>query len=465
MCRTVLRRQILPPPPGWLLIHILREQRIRVMQQLCFSALSTLTSVCWSDTPPPAVETDSAPIPTPATAPPPSHANWISPSFWFNPSTAPFLPVPEIATDPDSGTTVGLLAVKLRTDDNGDIRRIIAPDFLYNPYFGYGGHARIYDYPSADVQWSVVAGVQERVQRGIDFEYQTGRLREQRWSFTYSLVYDRDGTPRFFGIGNDSPAIAETDYTQQQAYAQAQVGYNLTHSWQLLYTFLPRSVDVLPGTLAGITSLQRRFGRILGVGTSGELLNRFSIVYDTRNNVTIPSTGMKWVVYTGLASRRGVFNDSLYSEAGIDARAYVPVTPTTILAMHMDLRYLPDTHRLPFWALSALGGDGSDIGGSQVLRGFGPGRFYDRNAFSANAEVRQQIVSINAISTHVDIELAPFIDFGRVFVRPSTVPLSQLHSVGGLGIRGLARPFVVGYIDVGYGSEGVAVFTGIDYPF
>jgi hypothetical protein len=54
---------------------------------------------------------------------------------------------------------------------------------------------------------------------------------------------------------------------------------------------------------------------------------------------------------------------------------------------------------------------------------------------------------------------------GRVFHRFSTVPLSQLHSVGGLGIRGLARPFVVGYIDVGYGSEGVAVFTGIDYPF
>ena len=81
------------------------------------------------------------------------------------------------------------------------------------------------------------------------------------------------------------------------------------------------------------------------------------------------------------------------------------------------------------------------------------------------AEVRQQIASFNAISTHVDLELAPFVDIGRVFRRPSTTPWTQLHSVGGLGIRGLARPFVVGYIDVGYGSEGVAVFTGINYPF
>jgi hypothetical protein len=45
------------------------------------------------------------------------------------------------------------------------------------------------------------------------------------------------------------------------------------------------------------------------------------------------------------------------------------------------------------------------------------------------------------------------------------VPLSQLHTVGGVGFRGIARPFVVGYVDLGYGREGVAVFTGISHPF
>jgi hypothetical protein len=428
-----------------------------VLRRFFLSLLGVLILPCWAD---PQAQSDTAQTPAPAAKP-----SWFSPSFWFDPATAPFLPVPEIATDPDSGTTAGLLAVKLRTDQDGDIRRIIAPDFIYNPYFGYGGHVRIYDYPSADVQWSVIAGAKERVERGIDLEYQSGILREQRWSFTYSVVYDRDGTPRFFGIGNNSPAIAQTDYTAQQEFGQAQIGFNLNRTWQLLYTALARSVDVLPGTLAGIASLQTRFGRILGVGTNNELLNRLSIVYDTRDNVTIPRSGMKWVVYSGLASRRGVFNPSLYSEAGIDGRGYLPITSTTVLALHADLRYLPETHYLPFWALSALGGDSTDIGGSQVLRGFGPGRFYGRNAFSASAEVRQQIASINAISTHVDLELAPFVDLGQVFQRPSTTPWTHLHSVGGLGIRGLARPFVVGYIDIGYGSEGVAVFTGIDYPF
>ena len=429
---------------------------IRKIWPLFFCALS---SVAFATDPPTPVDASAA------TTLGEKKVNWWSPFFWFNPATAPFLPVPEVATDPDSGTTIGLLAVKLKTDDQGEIRRIIAPDLLYNPYFGVGGHFRIYDYPSPDRQWSVVAGLKEKVERGVDFEYQDGIQRDRRWSYTYSLVYDRDGTPRFYGFGNNSPAFAQTDYTAQQEYAQAQIGYNLNHKWQLLYTFLLRSVDVLPGTLAGIASLQTRFGEILGVGTNTEQLNRFAVVYDTRDNVTVPSHGMKWVVYGGLASRRGILNDSLYDEAGMDGRAYLPLTPSAVLAGHMSLRYLPTTHRLPFWALSSLGGDTSDIGGSQTLRGFGPGRFYDRDAFSASAEVRQRVLNINAVTTNVEIELAPFVDIGRVFDRPSAIPLSRLHTVGGLGFRGIARPFVVGYVDVGYGSEGVAVFTGIDYPF
>jgi hypothetical protein len=57
------------------------------------------------------------------------------------------------------------------------------------------------------------------------------------------------------------------------------------------------------------------------------------------------------------------------------------------------------------------------------------------------------------------------VDFGRVFSSSSTDPLGHLHPVVGVGFRGIARPFVVGYVDIGYGSEGAAVFTGLNYPF
>lgn len=405
----------------------------------------------------------------PTQAPPPgaveAPATSTGLSRWFNPATAPFIPVPEIAVNPNSGTTLGLIPTWIHADDQHEIRRIIAPDVLYNPYFGYGAHGRIYAYPSEDEQWSVIASAMERVERGFDAEYQIGRSRKELWSISASLVSDRDGTARFYGFGNNSPQFAETNYTSQQQRAQIQVGLNLTHAWQLQYTAREEIVDVLPGTLPGIPSTQTRFGPILGVGTNDQMLNRLSVVYDTRDDLTVPSQGMELVAYGGMASRYGVLNDSMYSETGFDGRDFWPLAPGTILAAHMSVRYLPTTHSVPFWALSSIGGGESDIGGEQLLRGFGEGRFYDRDSFSTSVELRRKVLSFDATSTYVDVEVTPFIDLGRVFSRSGTLPLEDLHKVFGVGFRGIARPFVVGYVDFGYGSEGLAIFTGIYYPY
>lgn len=384
---------------------------------------------------------------------------------WIDPHEAPFIPVPEIAVDPDSGTTLGVIPTILVTDESDDIRKIIAPDLVHNPYFGWGVHGRIYNYTSQDEQWSIVSGIYERVQREFDGEYQIGRLRETHWSWNGSAIYQVDGTPRFYGIGNESPAIDETDYTAQEYLVQSQLGYNLNHAWQLQYTTRFEDVDVLPGTLAQIASIQTRFASVLGEHTNKQTLNRVSLVYDTRDDIIIPTKGAELVAYGGMAARDGILNGSMYTETGFDGRAFFPVMDKTIIATHMALRYLLTAHDVPFWALSSIGGADTIIGGSQPLRGFGDGRFYDRDSFSSSVEFRRGVATFHAVATQVEIELTPFIDVGRVFDRSSTLPFEQLHKVYGLGFRGLARPYVVGFVDVGYGSEGAAVFTGINYPF
>jgi hypothetical protein len=443
-----------------MVIHALR---VAALNLFWLSAASVLATSCWADAPP----GDSgaqvpAAGPIPVAEPAPETKGFAR---WFNPATAPFIPVPEIAVSPNSGTTLGLIPTWIQTDENHDIRRIVAPDVIYNPYFGVGAHGRIYEYSSGDEQWSAVAGIKERVEREFDGEYQSGRLREQLWSTNYSVIYDVSGTPRFYGIGNKSLESNETNYTDQQELVQVQVGLNLTHAWQLLYTGRFQNVDVLPGTLSDIPSIATIFPHVMGLGTNRELLNRLSIVYDTRDDLTVPSTGTKWVAYGGLASKTGSLSDSLYSEAGLDGRAFWPLAPGTVLTAHMAIRYMPTTHDVPFWALSNIGGGESEIGGEQPLRGFGEGRFCDRDSFSTSIELRQKVMSFNAISTNLDIEVAPFIDLGRVFAHGNESPVDQLHPVGGVGFRGIARPFVVGYVDIGYGSEGVAVFTGLNYPF
>lgn len=427
----------------------------------CVVLAALLAASAWADAPP-----EDNPTQAPAqgpVVPPPVPSTGLS--RWFNPATAPFIPIPSIGTDPNSGTTVGVIPTWLQTDDQHEIRRIIAPDVVYNPNFGWGAHGRVFGYTSGDEQWSVVGGIKERVEREFDAEFQRGRLRETRWSVNTSVIYDRDGTPRFFGIGNQSPVIEETNYTAQQEEMQVQVGFNLTHAWQLQYTARLEIEDVLPGTLSGITSIENRFGRILGVGVNRQVLNRLAVVYDTRDDLVIPKNGVQMIAYGGLASRDGLLNDSMFSEAGGDGRAYWPIAADTVLAAHSAIRYLPTSHRVPFWALSSIGGDESVVGGEQPLRGFGEGRYYDRDSFSSSVELRRKVATFDTVGSSVDLELTPFIDVGRVFARSGTFPLDQLHHVYGVGFRGVARPFVVGYVDIGYGSEGVAAFTGLNYPF
>jgi hypothetical protein len=427
----------------------------------CLVLAALLVSSAWADPPP-----ENNPTQAPAEGPiaPPAAPN-TGLSRWFNPATAPFIPIPSIGADPNSGTTVGVIPTWIQTDDQHEIRRIIAPDVVYNPNFGWGAHGRVYGYTSGDEQWSVVAGVKERVEREFDAEFQRGRLRDERWSVNTSLIYDRDGTPRFFGIGNESPVIEETNYTAQQEEMQVQVGYNFNHSWQLQYTARLEIEDVLPGTLSGIDTIESRFGRILGVGVNRQVLNRLALIFDTRDDLVIPRSGVQVIAYGGLASRDGLLNDSMFSEVGGDGRAFWPVAQDTVLVAHSSIRYLPTSHSVPFWALSSVGGDESVVGGQQPLRGFGDGRYYDRDSFSASMELRHKVATFAAVSSSVDLELTPFIDVGRVFARNGTFPLDQLHHVYGLGFRGVARPFVVGYVDIGYGSEGVAAFTGLNYPF
>ena len=48
------------------------------------------------------------------------------------------MPLDEIGTDPNSGTTYGFLPIFLHSEHD-QIRRIIAPDVTYNSDLGYGG--------------------------------------------------------------------------------------------------------------------------------------------------------------------------------------------------------------------------------------------------------------------------------------------------------------------------------------
>jgi outer membrane protein assembly factor BamA len=389
---------------------------------------------------------------------------WQKFTNWFDPRTSPFIPIPEIDTDPNGGTTVGLQPVFLFTDAQQRINKIFSFDVTYNSTLGVGGGVQLLAYPSDDTQWSAGASATERISRNIDLRYSTGLTRQQRWSFDGRLLYDRDPTDRFFGLGNTSSEHDETNYTTDQQYLELRSGLNLSPNFQIALDARPRLIKIRRGAFDQ-PYIGTRFPSLPGLQHgSNELLTRLIIAYDTRDSLLIPTRGNQLAVFGGFTDRHFLSSVS-YSLFGMEARHYHPLGSRFTLAGHLALRYMPVGNDVPFWALSQLGGDRSILGYQQPLRGFGAGRFVDNNLFAGHVELRTRVYAATLFTTHAVFELAPFLDTGQVFHDMATNPFSHLHPVGGIGFRGIAEPFVVGYVDVGCGSEGVAIFSGINYPF
>lgn len=383
---------------------------------------------------------------------------------WLNPATAPFIPIPEIDVDPQSGVTLGVIATFIDVNDRGEIERITAPDVFHSQYFGWGAGISIYGYPSEDSQWLVTGSIKERVERGFDARYLAGQTRTTPLSWSVETLYDINGTARFFGIGNETPDYNESTYVKDRAALVASLGYNFTPELQLAWGTRWRRVDVRPGVLSGIPSIGTLYPDLNGLGNEHALEQTLTLTYDTRDSPIIPTRGARYLLYGGFASRS--FGSSVaYSFFGADARCYFPVGEHITLVLHAAARYMPSAEEAPFWALSSLGGDRSIPNAQEPLRSDGADRYVDENLLATGGELRARVAGFDAFGTRVSLELAPFIDAGKVFSNGFGNPLSDMHTAVGLGVRGVASPYVVGYVDVGYGRGKGVVFTGINYPF
>lgn len=397
-------------------------------------------------------------------------ADWKLPDSWtspvFHPSQWPFslFPVPEVATDPNQGTTFGILPVFLFSDDHHEIRQILAPDIAINTILGASGNFRYLAYPSSNTQYYFMAGGSQNIARRVDLFYSTGRDRDKWWSFEGRLFFEKDPTERFYGLGNNSSHGNETNYTTQQLYFRGTLGINFTHNLQLAITEQPWYVRIQQGALDNLPFIGTRFPLLQGLGGGSETVTQVVATYDTRDSVDVPRHGGLYRAFYGVADRAFLSSFS-FNQVGFELRHYIPITERITVAGRIYSLYTPAGQETPFWAMARLGGEESILFDQQTLRGYGAGRFVDNNLTDFNVEIRTRVYERNIMGTHGILELAPFIDAGKVFAYADQNPLTPLHPVGGLGFRGIAEPFVVGYVDVGWGAQGPAFFSGINYPF
>ena len=379
-----------------------------------------------------------------------------------------FVPVPEFITDPNEGNTYGLMGVFMFLDENSEIKYMLAPDIRYNSTKGVFPVFRLFGYPTDTRRYQIVIGQSTTKDNNYEAEYYDRGLLEGKAFLRAHAGYENDSTERFFGFGNNSEESNEANYTSRRIEAWVQPGYWVVPKIYLSYKMRITRFSVSRGQVSGFPFLTAP--RLLrnpetntvdrGREPGHYFSHRLEVGYDTRDSIDLPTQGALSRVYVDVADRT-LGSSTSYTKFGLDARGYMPLRgekKNPILALRAGLDYVTGPSDTPFW-------ERTSIGGRQSLRGYNGDRFIGFNGTIASAELRTNVYQRRLFGVKAELELAPFVDAGQVFKDVRTNPIGDLHWDYGLGFRGIVRPQIVAFVDVGQGSEGLKVITGIDYPF
>jgi hypothetical protein len=375
-----------------------------------------------------------------------------------NPYT--FIPVPVIHYSLNESYWVGAALPILESNSKGELQHIYVPFFSYNRYVGATPGFYYYGYPSDTAQYSATVDYSAKVQRDIDLTYKDVGAGGGRYVLAGRVNWFKNPFRRLFGIGNQPSESDGSDYTSGETLVELTVGINVNENVRLMLTEHYHDIRIDAGVVNTLPQAQVQFSQLPGMKGATIVGHTLTARYDTRDKQLISTRG----TYVNLSVEGN--QNFQQSEANwwvrttLDARHLHPHYDDKLVFV---ARFFADTvnghtHNIPFYERPTLGGE-------TTLRGFGQSRFIDDTALLFNFEERIPVTQFKAFDYLVDLEVAPFLDIGRVMSGFSIRDLQDFQVNPGTGLRFLARPNIVGRLDVAYGRDGENFFVGMDYPF
>jgi outer membrane protein assembly factor BamA len=366
-----------------------------------------------------------------------------------------FVPLPIFTTDPNEGETYGALLAIIDAQ-GGAFRSLLVPYVTYNPLLGAQGSVHYERFFADRAKFDTDVSQSTENQAFYRLRYADLTLADPRYLFEGFGLYENDRTARFFGIGPHSFERNETNYTLRQVGGEITFGRRLIPALIASLTERLRYVDIHHGAVVSLL-LKDVFTDVPGEDGSFVWAHRLALTYDSRNSLMTPTEGRFGQVFVEVADE-AIGSQASFVRYGVQGRWLWPHFGERLVMAVRGLLERVTGSDVPFFELSDLGGD-------ETLRGFGENRFLDEGRMLINAEERIKVFHLNYGEVRTDIELAVFTDIGRVFKSFSDLGSGKIQAVVGGGIRFLAASQIVAKIDVGIGSEGLAIFTGLDYPF
>ncbi len=259
----------------------------------------------------------------------------------------------------------------------------------------------------------------------------------------------------YYGPGPNSRKTGRSSYLLEDTSVQFTPGIKPTEHLQLGLIGRYLMVNVGPGREPQFASTDRTYTEQTTPGIqlqSNFLVGGGYVGFDWRDNPGGPRRGgyytARYTSYSDVQRERYAFN-----RGDLEVQQYIPFfNERRVIALRGRLEATDARrgNRVPFYLQPTLGG-------AQDLRGFRPFRFYGNSAVILDGEYRWEVFS--------GLDMALFVDAGRVFDDWRQIDLRQLETDYGFGFRFNVRNDVFMRLDTGFSREGFQVWVKFNNVF
>lgn len=369
------------------------------------------------------------------------------------------IPLPVIAASPNEGVIYGGLTAFLLHNRKDEVSTLLAPQVNYNQNFGVTTTLYGTFYPIPDRSWEFNISKSSKVNEDFEIRIKDKNLLDKMLELNVFAFYLTDGSARFFGFQSESLTENESNYGDNEVGFTFSAGYEIAENLQFVIGERVRKVRIVRGAVKSLPFIRDKFGIEDVPGLDGFITHaqRMSLVYNTLDSDSMPTEG--WYARVSLeVSAEALGSSENFRHYDTEVKAYIPSASCRYISVFRVAYNQTLGDDVPFLERSILGGE-------NTLRGYGRNRFIDSSYFLINLEERIRLFRWRLFNVDTDWEVAPFVDLGAVIERIDKVSSKNFEFNPGIGFRAVVRPNIVGRVDLGVGSEGPAVFVGLNYPF
>lgn len=383
---------------------------------------------------------------------PPNHGKHIQ-TVW----------TPFVGSTENNGQSLGMGVALMNVTREGIMTGTVQFRGYYNEYVGASAAMEAVSCPGAFFNYWFSAQISEDRNRQAHFHMENLTLGEKdRVGFELQADAFQDPRYRFSGLGGTTNEEDQTNYTHEEFGGFFDFYWLPVDHIRMGVGGKVRSVDVKRGAdrLRGVmpyTVNEARFQGVPGIDGATVVGERVNLIYDSRNQEFTPSSG----IYVKLIAEYDQVTSnpkpvSTYGRFSAEIRKYYTTVNRKFTLLLRNSWVLTTSEQIPFFDQATLGGEAS-------LRAFDIGRFYGQHSVFGSVELRYQAMHVVMMGFPMDLEMAPFVDFGQVF--NSTDFEGEFNVNPGLSIRVLNKPNIGIVVNGAVGQDGVIYTGGVNLPF